>query len=398
MSRIFPDWINAYLQYNKRTESAVVFHKWSAISAIAGSLRRKVHFNFGRIKVYPNLYIVLVAEPGIARKTQAISFMEDFLGDIYGIQIAADSTTPRALLESLEDAADDAQMVDGTVFRHCSLTIASGEFESFLGNKKENSKMLVLLTDLFDCKSKPFRHNTKHSGKNVLPLPFLNLIAATTPGSLAECFPSSAIGGGLSSRILFVYADSKARKEPIPELDPERLKMKEPLFKDLSLIARMAGDFNYSKDGKEWWLSFYDTFEERDPKRLCSDPSFIGWYSRKPLLMLKVATVISASQRNDMLINSKDLQRAYDLINEVEPHMGSAFSAVGRSDLTADINMVRKIIQKNGRISERQLRGMIWRDVDDRKFETVIETIVKGGDAKRKSQGINKCSYIWTGK
>lgn len=395
MSRKYDDWIEAYLDYNQMTESAKIFHKWAAVSAIAGCLRRKVHFNFGRIKIHPNLYIVLVAEPGIARKTQSITFMEDFLADIYGVHLSADATTPQALLNTIEEAADDAQMDNGDSLRHCSLTICSGEFESFLGHKKENSRMIVILTDLFDCKARPFRYNTKHSGSNILPLPFLNLIAATTPESLSECFPSAAIGGGLSSRIMFVFANDKEMKIPIPELDEKKRLMQEPLMADLSIIARMSGGFNFSVAGKEWWYDFYDAFEERDPKRLCKDPAFVGWYSRKPLLILKVATCISAARRADKLIIPTDLESAKAMVEEVEPNMGKAFSAVGRSELTADVDMVRKILERYKVISEKQLRRMVWRDIDDKKFPSVIDTIVKGDDAHREYIGPKRQKGIW---
>lgn len=401
MSRVYKDWIKAYLLYNKNTESAVVFHKWSAISAIASVLRRKVYFKFGRIKIHPNLYVVLVAEPGIARKTQAITFAEDFISNIYGIHIAADATTPQALLQSIEEAADDVQMVDGTSIRHCSLTAFSGEFESFLGHKKENSKMITILTDLFDCKSRPFKYNTKHSGSNILPLPFFNILAATTPGSISECFPSSAIGGGLSSRILFVFADDKAMKVAIPELDEVKEAMYEPLLKDLSVIARLSGEYNYSDDGKEWWYSFYDRFEERDPNRLCKDPSFVPWYSRKPLLLLKIATIVAAAQGSSTLVTANHFTEALGYIEEVEPLMGNAFSGVGRSELTTDVDMIRKLIMRYGKISDSQLRQIVWRDLDDKKFGTVMDTIVKTGEVKRALQGkpgSQTIIYSWTNK
>ena len=80
---------------------------------------------------------MLVAEPGIARKTQAISYGDEILTELTGIVLSADATTPQALLEDLEGAANPATMPDNTVLTHCSLTISSGEFESFLiGNQK----------------------------------------------------------------------------------------------------------------------------------------------------------------------------------------------------------------------------------------------------------------------
>ena len=102
MSRTLPDWITEYLRYTDNTESAAIFHKWTAISVIAAALRRKTWFNFGRIQVFPNMYIVFVSEPGIARKTQAISFGEEILTEINGITLAADTTTVQALLDDLK--------------------------------------------------------------------------------------------------------------------------------------------------------------------------------------------------------------------------------------------------------------------------------------------------------
>ncbi len=90
-----------------------------------------------------------------------------------------------------------------------------------------------------------------------------------------------------------------------------------------------------------------------------------------------------------------DLQVARDMIEEVEPNMGRAFSAVGRSELTADIDMVRKILERYKVISEKQLRRMVWRDIDDKKFPSVIDTIVKAGDAQRKYIGPNQQKGIW---
>jgi hypothetical protein len=239
MSRVLDDWITEYLRYTDNTESAAIFHKWTGISVIAAALRRKTWFNFGRIQVFPNMYIVFVSEPGIARKTQAISFGEEILTEISGITLAADTTTVQALLDDLEEAMTSHLMPNGENFTHASLTISSGEFESFLGDKRDNARMLVILTDLFDCKKKPFKTRTRHSGSNEIPNPYLNLIAATTPESLANSLPSTAIGGGLTSRIIFIWAEGKRRKVDVPEKPPSSIK--DSLVKDLAVISRFQG-------------------------------------------------------------------------------------------------------------------------------------------------------------
>lgn len=385
MSRTLDDWISTYLKYTDETESAAIFHKWSAISVIAAVLRRKVWFNFGRIQIFPNLYIVFVSEPGVARKTQAISFGEELLTEISGITLAADTTTVQALLDDLEESVTAHLMPNGENFTHASLTISSGEFESFLGDKKDNARMLVILTDLFDCKKKPFKTRTRHSGSNEIPSPYLNLLAATTPESLSNSLPSTAIGGGLTSRIIFIWAEGKRRKVDVPERPPQILK--DSLVKDLAVISRIAGAYNFSTAGREWWRDFYNKFEEADPKRICKDPAFRGWYSRKPLFIIKLATILTASSTNIQIIEPPHLEAARVLLEEAEHAMTKTFSAVGRSSVTADVDMVRGIIQTYKTISENALLQMVWRDIDSKKFDTVIHTIIRSGEVRRTYSG-----------
>ena len=105
---------------------------------------------------------------------------------------------------------------------------------------------------------------------------------------------------------------------------------------------------------------------------------------------------MSASKRTDFQVIPTDFEEAKKLIEEAESKMGNAFSSVGRSELTADIDLVRKILERSNSISEKQLRRMVWRDIDDKKFVTVIDTIVKGGDARREyTDPTGKVKEIW---
>jgi hypothetical protein len=393
--RQLEDWLDGYIAFTKNTESAAVFHKWVGISMIASALRRKVHFRFGRIRVHPNLFIVLVAEPGIARKTQAINFGEDILAEITGITMSADAITPQALLEDLELAADDALMPDNTQFRHSSLSIVSGEFESFLGQRKENSKMIITLTDLFDCKARPFRYRTKHSGTNTVPHPFLNLMAATTPESLAQSLPSSAIGGGLTTRMIFIWADDKEQKIDVPEYSKAMAELRTKLVQDLSVIARITGSYGFDKASREWWADFYEGYNERDPYRICKDPAFNGWYSRKPMFMVKIGMILAACQSQERTVRIVDFERALALLEEAEALMGKTFVAVGRSEITADVDLVRNLVERHGAIAEKKLLHMVWRDVDSKKFDNVMATLIRSGDVERKYKSPDGAQEIW---
>ena len=377
--RNVPCWIDAYQLFMKNTEPAAAFDKWIAHSLIAAALRKKVRLPYGRINYYPNLYIIFVAEPGIARKTQAISFGVKLLSEIPDIVISADQITKEALLQDLEAAAMDEPMPNGETFRHSSLSIVSKEFESFIGQKKENTKMIVFLTDMFDCSEMPTKYRTKNSGSNVIPSVFVNLIAATTPQSLASCLPATAVGGGLASRILFIWADNKKCKSPKPSMTKEELILQEKLIKDLYQISRIAGDYEMSPDADKRWQEWYNKFEEKDKNRICLDGSFAGWYSRKPMYILKLAINRAASESSTLLIEWSHILKAIADIEAVEVEMGLVFRAIGKSDVTSEVDQVMQIILDYKTISEPKLMSLIWRDIDSFKFENVISTVCRTG-------------------
>jgi hypothetical protein len=385
--RELTNWIDSYLLYNKNTESAKSFHLWTGLSTIASCLRKKVFLAIGRISIYPNLYVVLVGPPGAARKSQAISFGSEFLSQIPDIIISADAITPQALIEDLEKSAIDEQMPDGSTYQHASLTITSKEFESFLGAKIENTKMITYLTDLFDAQKIPWKYRTKHSGNNVIPSVFLNLLAATTPDSIASSLPSSAIGTGLTSRIVFIWADKKDKKVCYPEETPEEIILKEKLLKDLYLISRMVGEFKFSSSCKVKFEEWYDNYEPGSQTRLCKDTAFTGWYERKPLYILKLAIIYSAATSNNMVIEWKHFQSAIDVIEEAEIDMPNVFKAVGRSTIAADVDLVVEIVKTRKWITEKQLLSLVWRDIDSNKLDNVLNTIIRSGKIRRSYEG-----------
>lgn len=391
-------WVKSYLEYTQETESATVFHKWTAHSLIAGVLRKKCKLALGRISVYPNMYVVLVAEPGVARKSQAISYGTPFLEAIPDIYTSADSITREALLQDLETCAIDEPLPDGTTFRHTSLNIIAKEFEIFLGQKSENTKMLVLLTDLFDSQDLPWKYRTKNSGNNVIPSVFINMLGATTPESLASCLPPSAIGGGLTSRILFIYADRKTKKIPIPYVTPELIELRDALQRDLFKISKIAGTYVFTKEAEKFWVDWYMHYDETSSKRLCIDKSFDGWYSRKPMYLLKMAQVAAACEHSRLEVSISNLEYAIKNIEDSEKSMAKTFRAVGRSAITADVDLVMTLIRERGIIKEKVLMNIVWRDIDATKFDNVVDTVVKTGNFVRtfKWGGIKETFYMTT--
>jgi len=253
--------------------------------------------------------------------------------------------------------------------------------------------MLVLLTDLFDCAETPWRYRTKNSGNTVIPSVFLNVLGATTPDSLATSLPPTAIGGGLTSRIFFIWADKKDKKVPIPFETSETMDLREKLKKDLFAISQICGDYILTPEAVEYWNTWYMKYEDLDINRICTDPSFNGWYSRKPMLTLKIAMILAASESSNLELTPAHLEKALTKVEETETGMGNAFRSVGKSAITGEVDTVLNIIRTNRIVKEQKLMRDVWRDMDSVKFTNVIDTILKTGRVKKTLQADGMVFY-----
>jgi hypothetical protein len=247
--------------------------------------------------------------------------------------------------------------------------------------------MITYLTDLFDAQKIPWKYRTKHAGNNVIPSVFLNLLAATTPESIASSLPSSAIGTGLTSRIMFAWADKKYKKVCYPEETEEEIILKEKLLKDLYLISRMVGEFTFSSDCKKKFEEWYNNYEPNSRTRLCKDPAFTGWYARKPLYILKLAIIYSAATSHNMVVTWHHILSAITTIEGTELLMPNVFKAVGRSTIAADVDLVVEIVKARKWITEKQLLSLVWRDIDSNKLDNVLNTGIRSGKIRRSYEG-----------
>ena len=135
MERRLPDWITGFLKYTENTEPPYTFRLWTALHTITAVLQRKCYLPWGSLTFYPNMYIVLVAPPGAARKGTAMGPSLDMLSEPnLGVKLAAEAITREALIRELKNANDTIiNQQTGEMIFHSSLTIHSQELTVFLG-------------------------------------------------------------------------------------------------------------------------------------------------------------------------------------------------------------------------------------------------------------------------
>ena len=378
MARALKDWIDSYLDFVDNSEPPQMFKLWCAISLIASALERKCFLSWGTLTFYPNMYVVLVAPSGKARKGTAMSPALKMLEEI-NVKLAAEAITREALIQTLAESADSTPNDDGTLDNHCSLTVWSPELTVFLGH--QNFQLMSDLTDWYDCRSS-WTYRTKNQGTDIIKGVWVNLLGATTPDLIRSALPMDAIGGGLTSRMIFVYEPRRGKIVPTPFLSNEDKALRVQLMNDLADIRMMKGMFKVTKEFVELWIDWYSAQEDNPPFK---DNRFDGYIERRPNHVMKLAMVCSASRSESMVISDKDLTRAINILTETEKKMPFTFSGMGRSNASDIVASIMSEIASRGEkgIPLKELMQLYYRDADGVLMDKILSQLTIMGFATR---------------
>lgn len=381
--------LTSYLQYTEQTEAPISYHMWSMLSVIATCLRRKVWFNMGDFDYFPNMYVVLVGPPGRAKKSTAINQAMRLITN-FDLRVSADSITREALIRDIKQAEQITQIGVSNLKTHASLTIVSKELSVFLGTG--NHDLLALLTDLYDAPEK-WEYKTKGSGVDTINGIWLNLLGASTPDWLVGSIPITAIGGGFTSRVIFVVEQDTKCKIPRPKVSTALKSLKEDIKHDLEEISLLSGEYTMTQEAGEMFDAWY--MKGNDYSKI--DKKFWGYMERKPAHLIKVSMLVAASSSNDMVITKDHVTVALSLLDGIEPRMIEAFGAAGRSEIAVDISDLEDMIKTVGRISRVDILNGVWRDITPTNFDAGIDVLIQMGRIST-DVSCGKIFYKWEGR
>src|SRR6476469_4766102 len=98
------DFFKEYLEYSSENEVPTFFHRWVAVVSLGALLGRQFSFSLGHFNIMPNMYAMLIGNPG-TRKSTAIKIMRQLLIKSGYSHIAADKTTKEKFLMDLANEA-----------------------------------------------------------------------------------------------------------------------------------------------------------------------------------------------------------------------------------------------------------------------------------------------------
>ncbi len=302
-----------------------IFKKWAAISTISSALERRVWLNLSGGKIYPNMFVFLVANPGVG-KDQALMPARELLESSGSVNLAPTSMTGKGMIDTLADAKIMKEFVDpetkSKVF-YQSITICVPEFGTLLS--KHDLEFLSIINDAYNCGPAIRERLRSQKDELVIRNPHISIVAGTQPQYISTLFPEEAWGMGFFARVIMVYHDKAIKSDlfsgGIFNKNPQYDQLKKDLISDLKTINKMAGPMDVSLEAQEainvWNKETSDTDQPTHPK-------LVHYNTRRIMHLLKLCMVLAAS-KGSMKIELSDWETAIQTLYQAEDRMPEVF-------------------------------------------------------------------------
>jgi len=348
MSRNYTDFIKASVDAVADSPIPKPFAQWSALSAVAGAMGRRVWYPMANYDIRSNLFVVLIAPPGrnksvslilpftkiFSKLTTPVGTTEDDQNfnsglDQYGLRnyplyVIQDRITPEKLAVDMTKITRlDLRLSTPALdeFYDSSMTLVTSEFGTFMGRHERYLQMFM--TDMWDSKEE-YSHKTKTSGEYIIKGPCLNWLACATPEQFVDNLPEDARSQGLLSRMLPIYYDG----ERIPQsLIQKRVSGNtiDNLREDLADISKMYGPMTFDED----CFKIVDEDIKAGIPPEPTDNHLSEYVQRRVSHFIKVAIAVSASRRGTRKIMLEDWEFTKELMFAAEEQMPKALEGFG---------------------------------------------------------------------
>jgi hypothetical protein len=386
------NYLRNYVRLSHQTEIPTLFTVWCGIAGISCALGRRVWIDMGQYHIFPNFYIVLVAGSGRLRKSTAIGTIEGILRKVEPpFNLIAQKITPEGLIDAIKiTETNDATKLFA---ERCEGFIIADELATLINKNSFEAGLASLLIPLFDCKES-FSYRTVGRGEQRLSNTCLGILGASTVDWIARAIPENAVGGGLTSRIIFVYVQEPAPPVARTTYTQEKRELAEWLRNTTQQLTSLSGQVQltdaawaeYEREYNEWvgppsgggtGESFYE------------NPNLSGYASRRNMHLLKLATILAVSDTYKLVVERSHVLGAKALLEDSEKNMPLVLSLITTSEQGQLINAVHNIVKrgaKNGVNKQEILRDMSNK-INTRELDLLLDTLEHAGQVKKVIQG-----------
>lgn len=390
--RILGNWIKAFEEYTDHLPSPPIFRKWGAIAAMAGALERKVWVRTLNMDLFPNLYTVLVAPPGIG-KTIITATVEDLWRSLPNHKVAPKSLTKASLIDSLSDAHRTKTVITTNSIHldFHSLLVNAGELGVLI--PAYDAEFMNVLTDIYDGRQYEERRRGKDLHINIKK-PQLNILAACTPSYLNGMLPEGAWDQGFLSRTFLVFSGDRVTRDLFAEeeLNQELLSK---LKSDFREIAEVTGKMLFDPEAKAAIGAWHAAGGPPVPDH----PKLTHYLTRRSAHLLKLCMIACLADSSELVIRLSHYQTALGWLLEMEALLPDIFRALGsRGDgqvIEEAYHFLYQVyVARKEPIVEHRLIGFLSEKVPSYNVLRIIEIMEKSGQIEKQITTSGHTGYV----
>lgn len=310
----------------EKTEVPNRFALWAGICSLLAALERRIYINQGIYTIYPNFYVIMVAASG-QKKSTAINAASKVLRRLSPQpNVISQKITPEALISALKVAGNNESKVFET---KCGGIVIADELTTFLDRNSLERGLGPMLTELYDCKD--YEYQTKARGTEKLENGYLSLLGGTTVELIRNALPKDAIGGGFTSRTIFIYEDKTP--DPVAWIDfsEELLHLEQALVDYLQRVMELNGVVTLTPDAKSFFIADYNARHANGEFR--KDPLLRSYENRRHAHLLKVAMAVMISEEPKLVMELHHLRTAKIILEEAEEYMPRVVELIAASEV-----------------------------------------------------------------
>lgn len=359
-----------------------MYHRWCLFTIAGALMARRVYLKHGHFNIFPNIYVMLIGEPG-ARKSSAIKLAGKLLKATGYTHFAATKTSKERFLLDFEgvdpseyeaprgrgraakstDIADYDTLAEN-IFGAGAATreprecfVCADEFNEFIGIR--NTDFVSLLGSLWDWddETTPFESRIKNGRSAKIFQPTCSILGGNTHENFNTAFPPEILGQGFFSRLLLIYGERSDRRLTIPPTPPEAETA--ALVQQLAGLQTLAGEATISESAFVILDQLYKGWQD------IPDTRFSKYSNRRFTHLLKLCLIVAGlgnvrTSTGGLEVSESVVRAANTYLTAAEILMPKALGEFGKSRNSSVINAITEIL----RVKDAPMKAHdIWKEV-----------------------------------
>jgi hypothetical protein len=349
-------WLGKYIEYSDGLEACPRFRFFSACCVLGAALNNKVWIQRGDEgllpKLFPNIWIVLLAPPGRGHKTSTINMAVNCLTKACeGVRILADKITPEAIVNALSIPKTSKETIRIGP-RDATGLIKAPELSVFFGKQTYNTGLVSLITDLYDYRE-VWKGETIGRGRDTLKNNCISILGGSTPQWLQQMLPQDAFTGGFMSRFVLVEMPSSYYKRVAHPKRPKQSEWKN-LIKLLAEFKSLKGVIGWGEGSKEYYEEYYNKFKP------VGDPQLDAYRERETEQVLKLAVLLDINEgRTELTV--KGLTGSVNIIRSLEEEISPRIERLSTNPRMHMTQEIQDLLRMYGSLEENILLSKVYR-------------------------------------